>query len=983
MKPSQSLLRNIFIGAFIALALLLSVMAVGLKGLRERNSAFEIVARTFDVISDLRKVEGDITELGRSQRGYILTSQKIHKKNFDEIIPVIRSTIQTTKNKISENSFQQKNFLQLENLTAKIYNLYLENMVLVEQGFSSKASDKVKEGLGEDFAIQIVNLIDEMISHEEDLLRLRLSRHKEARDLANLMTLIGTALAFTFILLSFVLLLRQSKKRIIAEDELNKTSALQKAILDSAGLPIISTDIAGHIKLFNSAAEKLLGYKAEEVTGKSVGMFHLEDEIRIKSQELIKHYPDADQEGDVFVYKARTGNPEPVQWTYKKKDGSLVSVSLTLSALRDKSGNITGFVGVASDITDQLAYEKALIFARDEAQAGTQAKSEFLANMSHEIRTPMNAILGMAELLRESSLNNEQRKYVDIFQRAGESLLTIINDILDLSKIESGIFELDRASFSLGEIVEKSLEIMSLRAHQKDLELIVDIDDDLHDQYFGDGHRIHQILVNLLGNAIKFTKQGEVLLRIKGHEKRPEQREIFIEILDTGIGMSDKQLDKLFERFNQADTSITKEYGGTGLGLNITRKLVELMKGTIEVQSALNMGSKFTVKLWLEEDNVSVPVSSKVSFEGKRFLIIDDNATNRYIFRRILEGQGAIAEEAQSGNEGLEMIRKNREENKTYSLVLLDSRMPGKDGFEVAQELRNSGNGHQLVMMLTSDNRPGDMAKARMMGLKSYLVKPVMKNTLLREIEQILFFEEEKVILPQSQNEEQSSTLHILLVDDNDENRLIIRAFLKPMKWKITEAKNGVEAITLFQQNHFDIILMDMQMPVMDGYTATREIRKKEHELNKRPIAIVALTAYALQEEIEKSFQAGCNDHLSKPVSKNDLLKMIENYTGPVELMIDHDLSDLIPDYLRKRAEEVQIMKKQLEAGDFKGLTAIAHKLRGSAGSYGFSELSFIGKEVEDKSYLEDSVSIHRALIQYEYYLSRIKINYSRSESSE
>lgn len=632
---------------------------------------------------------------------------------------------------------------------------------------------------------------------------------------------------------------------------------------------------------------------------------------------------------------------------------------------------------VINEFKRRNLYEKVILKAKEQAVAGTQAKTEFLANMSHEIRTPMNAIMGMAELLNESNLNDEQRKYVDVFQRAGESLLNIINDILDLSKIEAGHFELDKTPFTLSTVIDKATEIMALKAHQKQLELAVDIDPETHDYYYGDPNRLRQVLLNLIGNAVKFTKKGEVVLKVMAGQKSNLGREIIIEVTDTGIGMNKFQIENLYERFNQADSSITKEYGGTGLGLNITKRLIELMNGSIQVDSKEGTGTKFIVKIYLEEDDKPLDQAPLLSLKNKKIIIIDDTKTNRFILKKIVEHQGATAHEAESGEMGLSMIHAESQKNEPYDLVLLDCRMPGLDGFKVAERVQSTELKGPMILMLTSDNRPGDLAKSRALGLKSYLVKPVLKQELLTEIGKALFNLQAKPVTemkaPVKLNH---SNLKILLVDDNDENRLVIRSFLRNFPWKIEEAKNGQEALDMFETGKYDLVLMDMQMPVLDGYSATKQIRKNELEQKVAPTPIIALTAYALKEEVDKSLEAGCNGHQSKPVAKASLVQCIEDFTKSIDIIVDKDLEDLIPDYLGNREKEVLTLTDLFYKKEFSQIQAIGHKLRGSAGSYGFSELSEIGKELEEKSKVADTTSINHALNQYRLYLKRIKVSF-------
>lgn len=713
--------------------------------------------------------------------------------------------------------------------------------------------------------------------------------------------------------------------------------------------------------------------------GSSPLIFHRPDEIAKLSSYLSDRFGVKIPIGlEALVYRANHDLVEPEQWTFVKKDGSIIPVNLSISSQKNLNDESIGFVTIAFDISKQLEYESNIIRAREQALAGTQAKSEFLANMSHEIRTPMNAIMGMAELLSETKLDHEQKKYVEIFQRAGESLLSLINDILDLSKIEAGHFELDHVPFNINTVVEKASEIMALKAHQKHLELAVDVQEDLHQHYIGDPNRIRQILLNLVGNSIKFTKRGEILLKIYSGKKDGKSREIIFEIQDTGIGMTEDQVKKLFQRFRQADSSITKEFGGTGLGLNITRKLVDLMRGSISVESSFGIGSRFSVRIILDEDDVPDQNYDPVNLAGKRVLIVDDTKTNRYILRKILEHQEAIVDESEDGTKAIQMINQKAGLNSPYDLILLDCRMPGIDGFTVAQKVQESTDLRgPLLMMLTSDNRPGDFSKSKSLGLKSYLVKPVLKNELLHEISKAIHQEEgEATTQIQEEKSENVSALNILLVDDNDENRLVIKSFLKSFPWKIDEAKNGREAIQSFQQRKYDVVLMDMQMPVMDGYSATREIRKIESSSDDNHTPIFALTAYALKEEIDKSLDAGCDGHLSKPIAKAKLVRVIQEITADIHVTVDKELEELIPEYLNKRKSELLELKKHFEQHNYSSIQAIGHKLRGSAGSYGFSELSEVGKEFEEKARIMDSTSVKNALMRYEHYLNKVRIRF-------
>lgn len=526
---------------------------------------------------------------------------------------------------------------------------------------------------------------------------------------------------------------------------------------------------------------------------------------------------------------------------------------------------------------------EALVEARDTAVQASMAKSQFLANMSHEIRTPMNAILGMAELLWETKLSSEQEKYVGVFRAAGENLLNIINDILDLSKIEAGHLELDKTEFDLNELIEKTGEVLALRAHEKNLELTYHIERDVPLYLKGDVVRLRQVLTNLIGNAIKFTDEGEVSLEVSTVSVTAKKAQLQFAVRDTGIGIPPDKQEHIFRRFTQVDASTTRKYGGTGLGLAISQRLVDLMGGSITVDSEVGVGSifRFTADFDVQD---TPPVSVALSVEelqGLKALIIDDNDTNRFILTETLTAWGARVTACADGPAGLAELERVSQTGDPFQLVLLDGCMPGMDGFSVAASIKsNPGLAGVTVMMLTSAVCRGDIARCSDLGIASYLIKPVKRSELLTLILDTMG--KARAVKKESTDKNRTATLkplNILLVDDSPDNRLLIQAYLKKLPYTINTAENGQEAVVLFKSGQYDIVFMDMQMPVMDGYTATRIIREWEMLNRRSATPIIALTAYALKEDAAQSMAAGCDAHVAKPVKKGILFSIIAEHT--------------------------------------------------------------------------------------------------------
>ena len=634
--------------------------------------------------------------------------------------------------------------------------------------------------------------------------------------------------------------------------------------------------------------------------------------------------------------------------------------------------------------------QRKMTEARDTALDASRAKSEFLATMSHEIRTPINGVLGMTELLLASQgLSDQQRRYAETVQHSGGTLLRIINDILDISKIEVGKLELDIEPFNLTHLVEGCLELLAERAHGKGLELHCDIPFGTATHVLGDPARLRQILINLIGNAVKFTEGGEIIVRVLKLDSTAGRPGYRIEVDDTGVGIDSKYFEKIFEPFSQQDSSTTRQFGGTGLGLSICRQLVTLMGGEIGVNSTQGTGSIFWFTVPLTEDKDSPKNQQSQIFTGRNVLIVNDNETSRKIFRNQLEDWRMQVQEACSAAEALDLLHGTSDHSGNFDLILLDMRMSKKDGLQLAQAIRKEpGYGFIPMIMLGPLSDAGTGEKWRESGLDTFLNKPVSQDHLHDTLATVIG---SGAIQPCSGDNRQiptditrkceSNSLRILVAEDNKVNLAVAQGMLHVLGHITSVAGNGHEAVAAFQSQEFDVVMMDCLMPLMDGFEATCSIRKWEEIQNRTPTRIVAVTANAQQGDREQCIAAGMNDYLSKPYTIEQLAQALEHQTTTRTLQTGVNekqesettcesqileqralvaMSKLAEDscdsnivmsltntYVEQAAQMAEDLPKMLDTGDLTALQSTAHKLKSNSSYFGAQRVSRSAAQLE------------------------------------
>ena len=658
-------------------------------------------------------------------------------------------------------------------------------------------------------------------------------------------------------------------QRKAAEAAIERERYLLHALMDNLPHNIYFKDAKRRFIRINKALATLFGMAdASQAIGKSDWDYFTEEHARqamVDEQEIL-----------------RTGQPmvdkeEKETWA----DGHTTWAVTTKMPLRDEEGRVVGTFGISRDITERKQTAEALQIAKEAAEAASRAKGAFLANMSHEIRTPLNAIIGMTELVLDSELSSRQRDFLTTVRESGESLLSIINDILDFSKIEAGKLVLDHEAFDLRESLGDAMKLFAVRADKLGLELAFDVHPDVPYIVVGDVNRLRQIVLNLVGNALKFTEKGEVVLDVERQGQSEDEVRLHFTVWDTGIGIPENKRAAVFEMFEQVDNTLTRRHGGTGLGLAIVSRLVELMGGRIWVESEVGRGTRFhfTARLGLaKEEEAEADPGGPASIHGVRVLAVDDNATNCRIIEEMLLAWGMVPTIVSGAAQAMQLLREKHQQGEPYGLVLTDVHMPEIDGFTFAEQIREHADlGSTVVMMLTSGDRSDATARCEHLGIAAYLLKPIKQSELRAAIELALGIvspSEDALKALARQQPRRIGPLHVLLVEDSLVNQKLAVAVLEIQGHRITIANNGREALEALEADKFDLILMDVQMPEMDGLEATAAIRTREKRTGGH-VPIIAMTAHALKGDRQRCLEAGMDAYIAKPIHVEQFLNTI------------------------------------------------------------------------------------------------------------
>jgi two-component system sensor histidine kinase/response regulator len=874
------LARRMQLGFGVPIVMLIALSVMSYRIAVASSTAADWVRHTHEVIERLAGLLSAVQDIETGYRGFLLVGDERFLVPYEDgrrKAPAALSAIATLT---ADNPDQQRRTSRLTALVGEKMQFGDQVLHLRRDVGERAATERVTSSDGRRLMEDISNLIRDMRGDEGRLLVIREATTNRNFNRMMVVLAVGLIAGIAILVFAGLTVRRDTLARWKGEEALREGEERFRTLANNMSQLAWMADATGHIFWYNDRWFDYSGTTLEEMSGSGWHKVHHPDHVQRVVEKLTRCFKSGEVWDDTFPLRGRDG-------TYRWFLSRAVPI-------RDAEGTVLRWLGTSTDVTESQLMTAELATARDLALESVRMKSEFLANMSHEIRTPMNGVIGMTGLLLDTDLDDEQRAFAEIIRSSGDALLTVINDILDFSKVEAGKLEFETLDFDLRDAIEDTIELLAERAQSKRIELASLIEQDVPTNLRGDPGRFRQVLTNLLGNALKFTERGEVIVRAINEQKSEEDVLIRFTVSDTGIGITEEAQRKLFQAFSQADGSTTRRYGGTGLGLAISKQLVELMGGEIGMQSVADHGSTFwfTARFGKQPTRAVEVTPNVTSLQGLRVLIVDDNATNRKILAHQLCAFGTIPAEAESGAQALAMLRAAVAEGGAYAytVAILDLVMPEMDGFEVARAIKSDPDiAATCLVLLPSFGQRGDGAMARDVGIAAYLTKPVRQSQLFACMTRAVAISTGSDTTGASSQTRSDlvtrftlsearpvSTHRILLAEDNIANQKIAVAQLRKLGYRADAVAHGGEALEALRIIRYDLVLMDCHMPEMDGYLATAEIRRREGGTRHTPI--VAMTAGAFEGDGRKCLAAGMDDYIAKPVKPEALARVIQRF---------------------------------------------------------------------------------------------------------
>lgn len=1021
-KQSHKIRKQFFTriaGGFgLAAAILVVIGAVSYRNINIYINTSNQLTKTQEKIYSLEELLSLVKDAETGQRGYLLTGQEAYLEPYKTALTQVDTQMKKLEALAGNNLNQQKQLKTLKSLISERL-VKLKQIIDLHQSKGFEASRQlVLTNRGKNLMDDIRKIVSEIELEEKQELQQLFKAAKVSSQNTILTLTIAICLSFIILSVVYYLIYREVSERKKTEESLNKERNFISAVLDTAGALVVVLNPQGQIVRFNQACEQTTGYSFAEVKGRYFW------DLFLIAQEI-------DSVKAIFKQLLTAQGLNQYENYWLTKNGSLRLITWSNTILQDDEGAVEYIIGTGLDITERKQAEQELHrlleaetrqreeleAARRQAELASHTKSAFLANMSHEIRTPMNAVLGMTGLLLETRLSPEQKDFVETIRISGDALLTLINEILDLSKLEAGEMSLETLDFDLSTCVEEVLELLAPQAHEKGLEIAALIYPNVPIHLQGDVSRLRQILMNLISNAIKFTNTGEVLVQAELREQTSTTATILFTVTDTGIGIFPEDQRKLFTPFTQVDASTTRKYGGTGLGLAICKQLVTLMEGELGVKSQPEQGSQFWFKIpFIKQLQPVSSLQNSTFLSNGRLLVVDDNATNRKIIHYQATRWGMQVDEASSAAEALKIMLEAAQQNKLYDIALIDMQMPQIDGMTLGTQIKsNAAIAATPLIMLTSTNQRDEVQWALKIGFSAYLVKPVKASRLLDTIMTILESRSEsehlnpKVIKHLSHSQQfqhisestSKSKLRILLAEDNLVNQKVALKQLQSLGYDADVAANGKEVLELLEKIPYNLILMDCQMPILDGFETTREIhcwQESTFASGRRPV-VIAMTANAMKQDQQMCLDAGMDDYLSKPVNKELLAAVLERWSQviltpqPIVFKTDNILLDLPIDWehlhqlseydsefelelLQMFVEDTQLhitaTKAAITAHDFQQLAKEAHHLKGTSANLGATTMYRAAEQLEQLALTQDNQGTMQLILELEESINRI-----------